>query len=267
MISTNEKIKEAINKTLPLSFGKMGSIEAMHVSQYMTSGYLRSNPSLFINAGIYTQDQEDLKLWLDDYIESVKDLDYILQWCKEQGDQFVIDKVWSGKGIFNKFTEIEPYTHEKDGWHYSLSDKKVLFISPFSDTVKEQAKKYDKVWNGAGIGDVITVTSPYSEALTGEVPIKWSDKLEAMLDKIKDLDFDFATVGCGGFSLSVCRFIKSMGKPCVHLGGGNQLLFGIKGKRWDEHELLSKYYNEHWVRPLAHEVPKNNTLVEGGCYW
>ena len=53
----------------------------------------------------------------------------------------------------------------------------------------------------------------------------------------------------------------------LYLGGGNQLLFGLKGKRWDEHELLSKYYNEHWVRPLAHEVPKNNTLVEGGCYW
>jgi len=263
----NEKIKEAIRDRLPLSFGKLGNIEAMHVSQYLTSRYLRPNPSLFINAGIYAMDQRDFQLWLDDYIESIKDLDYVLQWCKEQGDQFILDKVWNGKGIFHDFKELEPYTHEKEGWHYSLSDKRLLFVSPFSDTVQEQAKIYHKIWDQASIGEVITVRSPYSEALTGEEPAKWVNKLNNMIDEIRELDFDFATVGCGGFSLSVCKFIKSMGKPCVHLGGGNQLLFGIKGKRWDEHPVLSKFYNEHWVRPLAHEIPKNNELVEGGCYW
>lgn len=126
----NEKIKEAIEQTLPLSFGKMGSVEAMHVSQYLVSGYLRANPMLFINAGIYVEGQTDLKLWLDDYIEGIKDLDYILQWCKEQGDQYVIDTVWNGKGVFNKFTELEPYTHEENGWHYSLSDKKFYSFRP-----------------------------------------------------------------------------------------------------------------------------------------
>ena len=232
----NEKIKQAIQETLPLSFGKIGSIEAAHISRYLIwKNSVNYNPSLFINAGVYVKDEDDFIEWFNDYIESVKD--------------------------------IEPYTHKEDGWHYSLSDKKVLFVSPFSDTVKEQAKKYNKIWNGASIGEVLTVRSPYSEALTGEPPTRWASKLNKMIDEIRELDFDFATVGCGGLSLSVCRFIKSMGKPCVHLGGGNQLLFGIKGKRWDDHELLSKFYNEHWIRPLAHEVPKNNTLVEGGCYW
>lgn len=264
----NEKIKQAIQETLPLSFGKIGSIEAAHISRYLIwKNSVNYNPSLFINAGVYVKDEDDFIEWFNDYIESVKDIDYILQWCAAQGDKYIIENVWHGEEIFYKFTDIEPYTHEEDGWHYSLSDKKVLFVSPFSDTVKEQAKKYNKIWNGASIGEVLTVRSPYSEALTGEPPTRWTSKLNKMIDEIRELDFDFATVGCGGLSLSVCRFIKSMGKPCVHLGGGNQLLFGIKGKRWDDHELLSKFYNEHWIRPLAHEVPKNNTLVEGGCYW
>ena len=264
----NEKIKQAIQETLPLSFGKIGSIEAAHISRYLIwKNSVNYNPSLFINAGVYVKDEDDFIEWFNDYIESVKDIDYILQWCAAQGDKYIIENVWHGEEIFYKFTDIEPYTHKEDGWHYSLSDKKVLFVSPFSDTVKEQAKKYNKIWNGASIGEVLTVRSPYSEALTGEPPTRWASKLNKMIDEIRELDFDFATVGCGGLSLSVCRFIKSMGKPCVHLGGGNQLLFGIKGKRWDDHELLSKFYNEHWIRPLAHEIPKNNELVEGGCYW
>ena len=264
----NEKIKQAIQETLPLSFGKIGSIEAAHISRYLIwKNSVNYNPSLFINAGVYVKDEDDFIEWFNDYIESVKDIDYILQWCAAQGDKYIIENVWHGEEIFYKFTDIEPYTHKEDGWHYSLSDKKVLFVSPFSDTVKEQAKKYNKIWNGASIGEVLTVRSPYSEALTGEPPTRWASKLNKIIDEIRELDFDFATFGCGGLSLSVCRFIKSMGKPCVHLGGGNQLLFGIKGKRWDDHELLSKFYNEHWIRPLAHEVPKNNTLVEGGCYW
>lgn len=61
-------------------------------------------------------------------------------------------------------------------------------------------------------------------------------------------------------------YTQRMGKKAVHLGGATQILFGIKGKRWDENPAVSKFYNEYWVRPLPEEsVRKNN--VEGGCYW
>ena len=104
--------------------------------------------------------------------------------------------------------------------------------------------------------DCITFATPEPK---GEIPV---------LSQIDDLDFDFATVGCGGFSLMVCDHIKKMGKPCVHLGGGNQILYGIRGKRWDsgfkEHEW---YGTEHWIRPLGHETPAGQHMVEGGCYW
>ena len=45
-----------------------------------------------------------------------------------------------------------------------------------------------------------------------------------------------------------------------------QLLFGIKGKRWDDAngKLL---YNEHWVRPLSSDRPPGAGEVEGGAYW
>jgi hypothetical protein len=73
-----------------------------------------------------------------------------------------------------------------------------------------------------------------------------------------------------------------MGKKAIHLGGGLQLLFGIKGKRWDnpnygvnefkEYEGLmsnsySSLYNESWIRPLKEETPKNAMKLEGATYW
>ena len=46
-----------------------------------------------------------------------------------------------------------------------------------------------------------------------------------------------------------------------------QLLFGIKGKRWDDHPVISKLYNPAWVRPDETEGISNKEKVEGGSYW
>lgn len=73
-----------------------------------------------------------------------------------------------------------------------------------------------------------------------------------------------------------------MGKTAVHLGGGLQLLFGIKGKRWDDSNygvkefaqyegLMDKpycsLYNNHWIRPLPSDTPKNIKKLDGAIYW
>ena len=59
-----------------------------------------------------------------------------------------------------------------------------------------------------------------------------------------------------------------MGKSCIHIGGGTQLLFGIRGKRWDRIFHDKDWYGtQAWVRPMYHEIPKKQELVEGGCYW
>ena len=55
------------------------------------------------------------------------------------------------------------------------------------------------------------------------------------------------------------------GAPILARDGALQLLFGIRGKRWDDHPIISKLYNDAWVRPeegLAHKEK-----VEGGSYW
>jgi hypothetical protein len=69
------------------------------------------------------------------------------------------------------------------------------------------------------------------------------------------------------------KFIKEMGLPCVHLGGQTQLLFGIRGQRWETEyteawRQANFYNNSHfWIKPLPTDIPTNKNMVENGCYW
>ena len=106
----------------------------------------------------------------------------------------------------------------------------------------------------------------------------WFEALTYMENEISGIDFDICILGCGAYGLSLAATIKRMGKKAVHMGGGSQLLFGIKGKRWDNDayhwkdlpQLETNYsslYNKYWVRPSQSERPKSASKVEGACYW
>ena len=41
----------------------------------------------------------------------------------------------------------------------------------------------------------------------------------------------------------------------IYVGGLLQLLFGVRGARWDKRKEIVDAMNEHWSRPLSHEVP------------
>ena len=79
--------------------------------------------------------------------------------------------------------------------------------------------------------------------------------------------FDVALIGCGAYGLPLGAAIKQMGKPAVHLGGALQLLFGIRGRRWEAMPQYLSLMNDAWVRPSSTETPPLAEMVDGGCYW
>ena len=97
----------------------------------------------------------------------------------------------------------------------------------------------------------------------------WFDAYRHMCDKIAREDFDICLIGAGAYGLPLASFAKSMGKQAIHLGGVTQILFGIKGRRWEREyeDSTAKLFNEHWVRPLASETPAHKDRVDRGCYW
>jgi len=89
-----------------------------------------------------------------------------------------------------------------------------------------------------------------------------------MCNEIDKISFDIALIGAGAYGMSIAAHIKRSGRKAVHMGGITQLLFGIKGGRWDS---IPKYrdglYNDSWIRPLSEDRPKNFETVENGSYW
>ena len=49
------------------------------------------------------------------------------------------------------------------------------------------------------------------------------------------------------------------------LGGGLQLFFGIRGKRWDKSGYIK--YNKYWISPMKEDMLEGSKIFEGGCYW
>ena len=92
-----------------------------------------------------------------------------------------------------------------------------------------------------------------------------------MCNDIKDLDFDIALLGCGGYGLPLCNFIYTkMKKSAIYIGGGLQLLFGVMGQRWEINPMWKKIISEtesKFIKPSGDEIINNNNMVENACYW
>lgn len=266
-------IKNTIMSREACCFGKLGSEEASFVAFYIWTNDLCIKDSLSINCGIYANDKKGWQRWHDQYIDAVRDLDYVVEWgplINSGHDTFVLDQVWKGKERWYSFLDIEPFLHGIDGWHYALHDKSVLVVSPFKKTIEHQAHHFGSIWPGASIGNLTLIQTPYPSHLTGEKPIAFDQIVNRLIDEINQSSFDVAILGCGGIGLLLCQHIKRLGKPAIYLGGSTQLLFGIRGGRWDsEFDSYKKWYCKHgqWIYPLDEECPPRRNLVEGGCYW
>ena len=78
---------------------------------------------------------------------------------------------------------------------------------------------------------------------------------------------DFCIIGCGALGMILGAYLKKEGIKCIIMGGATQVLFGIKGSRWQEHTVISKFWNSAWVWPADSETPAAANKIEKACYW
>ena len=156
-------------------------------------------------------------------------------------------------------------------WSSALYGKRVLVVNPFETTIKKQYKQRKVLFLNKDVlpeFDLITYR-PVTSFLGIKTPFKdWFEALEKMCSDISKLDFDIAILGCGAYGFSIAAFIKrELHRKAIHLGGATQLLFGIKGGRWDNWSKFNSFYNDAWTRPDEAERPTNFRQHEGGAYW
>jgi len=159
-------------------------------------------------------------------------------------------------------------------YYTTVLNKKILIVSSMIDTMKVQINKMKKLFPNYNIKvENIIFYKSFNTIEGNATHSNWYESFCIMRDEIKKQKFDYCFLGCGSYGPPLADFIYSeMDCSSFSIGATIQLLFGITGKRWESRLRHDKYFyckyrNEHWIKPLQHEIPKNHKDVEDGCYW
>lgn len=208
--------------------------------------------------------------WVEGFEKDLKEAD-ILAYFDEDAytEDYLTEAYANPKGII-LLRQIE-VIQMKIPWLTELRGKKVLVISPFTETMEKQYQRRDLIWNGREVlpeMDIRFLKSVwYMSADDNSGFGNWFEALEYLYREADKIDFDIALIGCGPFSTFLAARFKRQGRQAIQYGGALQMLFGIRGARWDDMEKYSKHFNEYWVRPPAEESPDGIVQLDNKCYW
>lgn len=228
------------------------------------------------NAGFFPSTEENLMKFGEMMVEDSKQLDILGSWLPDEKTM-----ITSFNLNLTKVTllALEPYW-SKNPWSRILEGKKVLVIHPFASLIEQQYKeKREILFDDKQVlpkFDLKTIKAVQS--LGGDCEYSdWFEALSSMKKQMDATDYDIVLLGCGAYGFPLAAHAKRMGKQSVHLGGALQLLFGIRGKRWDnpnygiqefgKQNTYKTLFNDSWIYPSASYIPSNAKQVEGGCYW
>lgn len=220
------------------------------------------------NAGLFPEGPEAAMRFAEISCEAAKKVDLLGYWSSSMQD-YLVKKLCSPDMKLTDLGNLEPYNSDQP-WTAALKGKKVLVIHPFKNTIEAQYQRRELLFDNPDVLPEFQLTVIRAvQTIAGETDSRfprWEDALNYMHQEAMKQDFDVAIIGCGAYGMPLAAKIKDSGKIAIHLGGATQLLFGIKGARWDNHPL-ARLFNEHWVRPSENETPEFAGRVEGACYW
>lgn len=260
----------------PFMAGRFGGVElsAMKTFDFELSGrYAKNLEQMRTCAGFFPGTEAMGEAFKDLMIRCIPEADVIGVWGQPFED-FYLKRFGSGQLKTVYLSEFEPWSCAAHPWSASLEGRKVLVIHPFAETIKKQYEKREKLFPGTKIlprFDLMTLKAV--QTIAGERDDRfddWFQALEWMRREALKKDFDIAVIGCGAYGFPLAAKLKQAGRQAVHLGGATQILFGIKGKRWEtdpSFAYIRKYFNDDWVYPDESERPERASEVEGGCYW
>lgn len=282
-------IYNALNKDAAVLIARFGSTELgcmvnflgvksnnQNYLKYITGNTLQWwwNPKVLVNmkeqSGFFSPTIPQIEQFCTLMIQEIPKVDVLGSWL--ENEKYFDDKLSGTQKIWLDF--ITPFFSENP-WTRILENKKVLVVHPFANTIKSQYLKREFLFANKLIlpmfhlQTVKAVQSSVNEIVTYT---DWFEAFDYMKNEIDKVDYDICLIGAGAYGFPLAAHVKSKGKKAVHIGGALQLLFGIKGKRWENPSLNEGYsfaslINEHWVRPSEEEKPKNAALLEAACYW
>lgn len=266
----NLQIRKLVSDSDPAMIARCGATEMRCIDEYLSTGTFSKKIKKEISelSGVFPATDDVLKKFCEFYMECVSQSDILALWGVGAEHQVVKERCTNT--VFTKLTALEPYYFENP-WSVALKDKKVLVVHPFNASIKQQYENRAKLFDNPAVfpdfRSIICVKAVQSIAGQKTEFDTWFDALDYMKNQIKQVDFDVAIIGAGAYGLPLAAYVKSLGKISVQMSGATQILFGIKGKRWEQIPEISKFFNEYWIRPSDEETPEQSKKVEGGSYW
>ena len=217
-----------------------------------------------INAGFFSISDNNLRKFSSLMIQDMAQIDILASWLLDENkfekELSHVYKIW--------LEYLNPYW-SKEPWSRALKGKKVLVVHPFVDSIQKQYQrktllhKHPDTLPNFELKTIKAVQSIGGKCNEGFRD--WFEALEYMKAEIDKTDYDICILGCGAYGFPLAAHVKRMGKKAIHMGGATQMLFGIRGKRWEEE--YGEFMNEHWIRPSKEETPEVAIKIENGCYW
>lgn len=266
----NDLARQAIQRGGPFLFARCGATEMRTVADWQQNGGHfadRTRQEIRALSGVFPTNDDTLGRFCERYVACAQSADLLALW--DVGAEREVIRGCRGT-TFAKLRALEPYYHQNP-WSSALAGKKVLVVHPFKDTILRQYARREALFPGTAILPefasltVIRAVQGLAGQETGYV--SWFDALDAMARQMDAADYEVAIIGAGAYGLPLAAHARDTGHTAIQMSGATQLLFGIKGKRWDDHPIISTLYNDAWVRPAENEGIPNREAVEGGSYW
>lgn len=272
---SQDLIYEKLVSGEPCLICRFGSVEINTVRQFFEHSlrwerYSKSQKfAMSVNAGFFPTDDYNLNKFACEMVSITRDIDILGCWFRPFEEEMCKRYLKESAKLVH-LNSICPIWFKRP-WSRALRGKKVLVIHPFEKSIQEQYQKREKLFeNPDTLPEFELITMKPVQSLADNkagLPYEtWFDALNDMKSKIKNIDFDIAIIGAGAYGIFLAQYVKSLGRQAIHGGGATQLLFGIKGSRWDS-VLEGSLYNDYWIRPDDSERPKGAEKVEGACYW
>ena len=274
-------IEEALLSKKGFLVGRNGTIE-MEVLLGRHNG-LQLEPrhvmQLERNAGVFPTTPASIASWIRKTLAAVQDSDLLVAgWYKPiAADELEFLRVIGKRGPYLPLRALEPYyVPEVFQWTSALEGRRVAVVSSFAETACEQASRSYAVWSGRAVlpkATYLPVQTRYSPRLA-QGRAEWPDTMKSwetavtdVVARVMEQNADIILIGCGGLGMIIGHELRIRGKVCIVMGGAIQVLFGIKGRRWQNHSIISTFWNDAWVWPRLEDTPGGADEVEGGCYW
>lgn len=281
-------IEESLQKKRGALIGRNGTIELETLlfrlygsapnQQYPSSIAKRME----LHAGVWPSEKPSLDKWVFQMVEAIRLSDVLVAgWyepLKEQEERLLNQTNTLAPRI--PLRSLEPYYVAPElRWTNLLAGQRVAVVSSFAKTIEEQIAQRECIWPVAtetllpANVEWVPIQTGYAPALAkgvAEWPTdvqSWDVAVSHLAKQVVESKASIALIGCGGLGMVLACELKKRGVIAIVMGGATQVLFGIKGQRWANHSVISRFWNEAWVWPKVTETPRGASLIEGGCYW